>query len=187
MAKVGKNVLTRGLSGKVGNLVVFRNSGEQTIMSSAPGKRTHPLSEDQLLHRQEFKEAVLYAKSVLADPDKKAEYEAAAKDGESAFNVAVSDYFKLPVIVEMDTSLYTGQAGDMIRIRAIDNFKVASVSVTIFKADNDIVETGMAVAGSNRLDWFYTAANQNTSMTDGRVVATAIDSPGHSVQMSQML
>ena len=34
MAKVAKNVLTRGLSGKVGNLVVFRNNGDETVLTA---------------------------------------------------------------------------------------------------------------------------------------------------------
>jgi hypothetical protein len=187
MAQVGKNVLTRGLSGKLGNLVVFRRNREKTIMSVAPGKRTHPLTEAQQRHLQQFREAVVYAKSVLADQEKKAEYKAAAKNGESAFNVAVADYLKLPVIKEVDLCLYAGQVGDRIRIRAIDNFKVVNVSVGIYNADNTILETGIAAGNGNGLDWFYTAIQKNPVMTGGRVVVTVTDSPGHQGQMAQML
>jgi hypothetical protein len=187
MAKVRKNVLTRGLSGKLGNLVVFRNDGGKTIMSSAPGKRTLPLTEAQQMHQQQFKQAVLYAKAVLADPDKKAEYESAARNGESAYNMAVADFLKFPVIQEMDISMYTGQAGDKIRVRATDNFKIAEVSVTIFKSDNSIVESGIAEPAGNGRDWIYTATHANSPIGGGRIVATVTDGPGHQTQMSQML
>ena len=114
-------------------------------MAVAPGKRTKPFTDAQLQHLQQFKEAVLYAKSILTDPDKKAEYKAAAKNGESAFNVAVGDFLILPVVVEIDLSQYTGQTGNKIRIRATDNFKLVNVTATIYKADNTVVETGAAI------------------------------------------
>ena len=187
MAKVGKNVLTRGLSGKVGNLVVFRHNGDGTIMSAAPGKRTRPLTESQQLHLQQFKEAVIYAKSVMADPDKKAAYQAAVNNGRSAYNLAVADFIKPPVITEMDISNYTGQAGGKIRVRATDNFKISEIRVTIFKSDDTIVESGIATADVNGLDWFYLSTQVNNAMTGGRIVSTAIDLPGHQALISQLL
>ena len=187
MANVRKNVLTRGLSGKVGNLVVFRQNGDKTIMGSAPGKRTKPLSDAQLNLIGQFKEAVIYAKSVLANPDKKADYAAAAVKGESAYNLAVADFLKPPVIKEIDSSLYTGQIGSKIRVRVTDNFKLTGCSVTILKADNSVLETGAATIGTNGLDWFYTATHVNSTLTGCKLIAVATDTPGHSTEMSQML
>ena len=104
MAKVGKNVLTRGLSGMFGRFVVFRSYREKTIMASAPGRQIRPFTEAQLSCQQRFREAVIYAKAVLTDPDRKAEYESAAENGGSAYNLAVSDFMKSPGIHEMDVS-----------------------------------------------------------------------------------
>ena len=187
MAKVGKNVLTRGLSGKLGNQVVFRNNGESTIISTAPGKRTRPLSEVQQLHVQLFREAVIYAKSVIADDAKKAVYEAAVKNGKSAFNLAIADFMKPPVISEMDNSNYTGQTGGKIRVRATDNFRITEINVTIFDPENMIVESGAATPQDNGLDYIYVATHVNNAMTGGRIVSKATDLPRHEVQMSQML
>jgi hypothetical protein len=39
MAKVGDNIVTTGLSGKLGNLIVFRNRGGKTIVAKAPKKK----------------------------------------------------------------------------------------------------------------------------------------------------
>ena len=187
MARIEKNLVTRGASGKLGNQIVFRQNGNHTIMAVAPGKRTKPFTDAQLAHLQQFKEAVFYAKSVLNDAVQKGEYKSAAKNGESAFNVAVADFLKLPTVEELDFSQYTGQIGNKIRVRAMDNFKLTNVTVTIYKADNTVVETGIATAGTNGLDWFYTTTHQNTSMTGGRVLAKITDTPGHVVEMSQML
>jgi hypothetical protein len=187
MAKVAKNVLTRGLSGKVGNLVVFRNNGGETVLTSAPGRRILPMTEAQLLHLEQFREAVIYAKSVMANPGRKAEYEPLVSRGISVYNLAVADFLKPPVIREMDISNYTGQAGEKIRVRATDNFRISEIRVTVFKADNTIVESGIAAAEENGLDWSYTATGVNNAMTGGRITAMAVDLPGHQVQMSQML
>ncbi|MCE5345752.1 MAG: hypothetical protein LLG13_05605 [Bacteroidales bacterium] len=41
MVKVGDNIVTTGLSGKLGNLIVFCNRGGKTIVAKAP-KRNKP-------------------------------------------------------------------------------------------------------------------------------------------------
>ena len=187
MAKVEKNVLTRGLSGKLGNQVVFRRRGAETLMTVAPGRRTSPQTDAQLEHQQQFREAVIYAKAAMADPVLNGEYGAAAKSGESGFNLAVADYLKGPEIVELDQGLYTGEVGSKIRIRATDNFKVTAVMVKIHKADNTVLESGNAIAGSNGLDWDYTATLHNDAMPGGKIVAIATDTPGHQVEMTMML
>ena len=66
MAKVGDNIVTTGLSGKLGNLIVFRNRGGSTIVAKAPKKKVTEWSEAQEQHRLRFQEAVLYAKSIIA-------------------------------------------------------------------------------------------------------------------------
>jgi hypothetical protein len=187
MANVSKNVLTRGVSGKVGNLLVFRKRGDQTIMSAAPGKRTLPLTAAQLLHQEKFREAVFYAKAILQDPQKKEAYKESAKNGESAFNLAVSDFFRLPDIREIDLSRFTGQAGDLIRVRVVDNFKLTGVDIGIYKADGSEVDSGPAEAEPNGLHWIYPIAVNHPSMTGGKVVATATDWPGHKVKMEKII
>jgi hypothetical protein len=187
MAKVGKNVLTRGLSGKLGNLVVFRNKGTKTIVSMAPGHREVPQTTAQNLHHQKFREAVMYAKSVLADPGMKQKYQSAAKDGETAFNVAVADFIKLPVIEEIDPAAYTGQPGEKIRIRATDSFMVKQVSVGIYQSDGSRVESGEAESNGNGLDWFYITNKQNPELAGGKIVAAVTDHPGHKVEMTRLL
>jgi hypothetical protein len=54
-------------------------------MAVAPGKRILPLTDAQQEYLQQFRQAVLYAKSALADPVKKAEYQAAARNSRLAY------------------------------------------------------------------------------------------------------
>jgi hypothetical protein len=49
-------------------------------------------------HRLRFQRAVIYGRSVMADPEKRTDYSAAADAGQSAYNVAVAD-FSVPLIL----------------------------------------------------------------------------------------
>lgn len=47
MAKSKNNVVTHGLSGKIGDMLVFSQRNGQTIVGMAPKERTQPLSAKQ--------------------------------------------------------------------------------------------------------------------------------------------
>jgi hypothetical protein len=75
MAKQERNVVTYGLSGKVGDLLVFRQVKGQTIVSKAP-KVSTKLSEKQEAHRERFRQAVIYAQAATVEPGSKEVYDA---------------------------------------------------------------------------------------------------------------
>ena len=179
MAKVGDNIVTHGFSGKLGNLIVFRNRGGKTYVAKAPRKREQEWTEAQEQHRLLFQEAVLYAKNAIADPATKDAYKASAEEGETAYNVAVADFMKAPHINEIDVSHYTGQPNSYIQVRAVDDFKVAEVSVTILNADGSEVEHGMAVLQPGSIWWRYTATATNDSLTGDKIVIRVSDVPGN--------
>ena len=91
MAQSKNNIITHGLSGKVGDLLVFRSWNGKTIVASKPAERTGEPSEAQKQNQKRFQEAILYAKAAIADPDTKAAYKAAAAEGQTPYNVAVAD------------------------------------------------------------------------------------------------
>ena len=181
MAKVGKNIVTTGIHGKLG-LIVFRSRGSKTYISTAPEKKERELSEAQKEHQRLFQEAILYGKGVIADPSKKAEYEAKAEEGQSAFNVAVADFMNAPAIDEIDVSKYTGQPGSIILIKAVDDFRVAEVQVSVFNSDGSLVESGAAIQQSNLIDWIFTATSANTDINGDKVVVKVSDVPGNIAQ-----
>jgi hypothetical protein len=179
MAQSKNNVLTHGLTGLVGDMIVFRSRGGKTFVSTKPKERTGEPSENQKLHQGRFQEAILYAKTAIADPATKAEYSKSITGNETAYNIAVADFFHAPDIKDVDLSNYSGKIGETITIRATDNFKVTEVSVSIFNADGTEVEHGLAVLSANGIDWLYTATAENASLNGDRIVIRASDLPGN--------
>jgi hypothetical protein len=179
MATVGNNLVTSKLSGKLGDQIVFRTRGNQTYVGVAPSKRESEPTEGQIEHQKLFQEAIIYGKSINADPAIKAEYKESAIENQSAFNVAVADFMQAPHIDEIDISNYAGKKGDLIRIRAHDDFKVVQAFVSISNADSSLVEEGMAVRQSNGLDWIYTVSAVNNNIAGDKIVIRISDMPGN--------
>ena len=179
MAVSKKNIIIEGLSGKIGNLVFRRRKTDGKVFVAVPPSphRTAPTGEKKRMN-DKFKRAVLYGKSVIANPATKALYAQSISGGQTAFNLAVADFLNAPVIEEIDMSNYTGKAGSVIRIKATDNFKVVSVSVTITDADGTQLEVGEAVMDKgDELYWLYIAAEDNHLVVGSRVIVTASDIP----------
>jgi len=185
MAKVGDNIVTTGLSGKLGNLIVFRNRGGQTYVSKAPKRQTTEWTEAQEAHRLKFQEAVLYAKSALANAEMKEAYKALADEKKSAYNVAVADFLNAPHINEIDVSHYTGQPDSYIQVRAVDDFEVKEVTVSIQNADGSEVESGAAVLQEGSIWWRYTATATNESLEGDKIIIRASDIPGNLTEQEQ--
>ena len=73
--------------------------------------------------QQRFRQAVLFGKTVMADPETKALYaEVAGAKGKPVFSLTVADFFHAPSVGEVDLSAYTGAIGDEIIIMAGDDF-----------------------------------------------------------------
>jgi hypothetical protein len=186
MAK-GKNILLHGFSGKIGDLLVIRQVGDKTILSKAPDKRDKEPTEAQKAQRKKFQEATIYAKATLKNEALKEEYQAKAKGQRSAYHIAVADFLKAPDIDEIDMNNYTGQTGDTIRIRAIDDFKVEQVQVSIMNADGTLVEEGDAILAENELDWIYTATADNTDLEGDKIIVRVSDKPGNISSVEEQL
>jgi hypothetical protein len=92
MARVNKNIVTQGLSGKIGKQVVFKTRNDITFISVYPDRSKVVPSEKQLAEKSRFAEAVHYAKSVLADSVKKAEVAARTPKGKLVYHQAIKDY-----------------------------------------------------------------------------------------------
>jgi hypothetical protein len=96
MAKVVLNPMIKEMSGRMGNMVFRRSSTGQTILQRAPRVSNVKPSPAQQAHRQRFKEAAVYAKTILNEPECRAYYEAeAARLHRSPYSVAVAGYFRV--------------------------------------------------------------------------------------------
>lgn len=179
MSKGNDNVLTLRSTGTFGKQIVFRQRHGETIMSKPPRPTNIPLTADQIAVQEKFKMATNYAKAVNANEALKAAYKAASKPGRTAYNTALADYFKAPEIKEIDRSQYTGQPNSIIRINAIDDFRVESVYVSLFNQAGDIIEQGHAVADPESHFWIYTAVSLNQDVPGCIVRVQAKDLPGN--------
>jgi|SaaInl7_150m_RNA_FD_contig_31_2127879_length_980_multi_14_in_0_out_0_1 hypothetical protein len=179
MAKVKLNPILEQISGKVGDLV-FRKYGDQTVLSQTPDVSNRDWTPAQLAHREQFRQAALYGKIVMADPETKALYaDAAAAKGQPVFSLTVADFFNAPSVEEVDLAGYGGAVGDEIVIRASDDFEVVAVAVMLADDAGNPLESGPATetpADSGR--WIYTATAAVTTGTTVRIAVTANDRPG---------
>lgn len=188
MARSKFNVLTHGLSGLVGDMIVFRQKAGKTFVSGKPRPSTKPLQAIALTIREKFKRAAIYAASVMANLVLKAEYQLTAKPGQSAYNMAFADYQKSPEFYEdVDLSSYTGAVGDEISVSVMDDFRVETVHVTIKAVGGAILEQGQAVQSANGLDWVYTVTAANAELPGTQIIFTATDLPGNETVLEKLL
>ena len=148
------NILTKGLSGMIGRQIVFRSWNGKTYISAAPRKpkKQSPLQKE---NRTRFKMATAFAKKMMKDPEKKAEYLAIAKSLKlpNAYTAAITEYLRKPEVKEVDTTNYSGKAGEEIKVvvRKKD-FEVQEVEVVIVDKDGVVIEEGKA---SKEAEWTY--------------------------------
>jgi hypothetical protein len=182
MAKSQNNVVTHGLSGKIGKVLVFRQVGGKTIVSGMPQmpKTASALQKEQ---RRRFQQAALYSKAAIESAELGEDYAAAAKKkGRTPYIIAVADFLRAPSIDQVDLSDYTGQTGEVIRIRVSDDFKVKWVHVSITGSDGELVESGEAVPDATGYEWTYTVTQANNSLSGDKIVISVSDTPGNITQ-----
>ena len=184
------NILTQDLRGEVGKTIVFRHRGEKTFVARYPRPRNPELkaTEKQLKHRNKFQEAVLYAKSVLANPTQKALYQADHKVKRklmTAFNVAIADYLNPPVVRRIDVSNYRGKIGDKIYFIILDAISIQSVKVALHQSGGTLIEQGEAI--KEGMLYVYTATANQSSFTGSILTVTVTDLPKNVTEKKQTL
>lgn len=181
MAKSRNNVVMRGASGKVGNMLVFRQKAGSTIIADVPKINPDRVpTDDQLSVQERFTDAAFYAKRAISDPDLKERYQQKAKPGQSAYNVAFKDYLTDPEIRRVFTDGYMGAIGDEITIRVRDVLEVKQVHVDIVDGNGVAIEDGLAVAtDETATEWIYTATAANETLTGSAITITLVNTPGN--------
>lgn len=181
MAK-SEAMVWKAASGTVGKelTITRKKSGNVQIGKHRRSSSVDP-TEKQLEVQQKFKLGAVYAKAAMNNPELKAQYQAAVniKKDHSAYNLALRDAYKAPEIKDVTTADYTGAIGSTITVRAIDDFKVASVKVSITNAAGVLIEQGDAVLQDNGLDWLYTATVANDAVQAGTITVSAKDLPAN--------
>jgi hypothetical protein len=180
MPKVKLNPTFDEFRGSVNNLT-YRQRHGKVFASVKPDLSNVQPSEAQIAHQQRFKAAAAYGKTVMADPVVRALYQQAAKERDiPIFALTVADFMHTPSITDTDLSAYNGLVGDVIKIMATDDFGVASVHITISKAQTgETIESGNAIeTGLGSGLWLYTATSAAPAETDVQINVVAADRPG---------
>lgn len=178
MAILKTNPLFSNLSGKVGG-VVFRQRNGKTIMTHAPLKRSIQ-TEKQKAHQEKFRNATMYAKVALMDPELSKIYEHLAKKAKSSspYQAAVKDFMTPPEIEDIFLHCYSGRTNDMISIEPCHKHKSCVVQVSIFLPDGQLLEEGVASC-EKRGSWFtYVTQKVNKTLTGTKVKIKISDLPG---------
>ena len=168
MAKVKDNLMVRGISGSVGNLVFRQMPGGSTYVSSKPDFSKRKFSKGQKDHQSRFQMAAAYARAAAKTQPIYAQL--AAGTVKSPYNWALSDWFNPPVIHKIE------RAEGHIRVQASDNVMVTRVQVTILDAEGKVVEKGEARKVES--DWW-----EFVSGAEGKVMAEAWDLAGNRVSL----
>ena len=168
MAKAANNLLLRGVSGKLGGMVIRQMRDGSIQLSAIPDFSNRQLSDAQKDHQKRFKQAAAYARQAAQLQTIYAEQ--AGSTMKTAYNIALSDWFNPPVIHCVE------RIGETIRVEASDNVKVAKVHVQILDEKGKVLEEGDAVQVDPELrpEWWEYASN-----TEGQVVAEAWDLAGN--------
>ena len=187
MAKSKTNMITHGYHGKVGDQFVLRVRGSKSMICSKPERSNVVRSQAQIDQTRRFTGGVHYAQNAMADPVKKAVYDARATQDVTAFNCAVADFLSKPWIDQIDAIDYAGHIEDKIRVIASDNVKATSVKLSITDAAGTELEGGDCVFDSESMNWTYTATTAQSPVAGLKVIAIVRDMPGHVVEKTLIL
>lgn len=170
MAKVQKNIILQGVSGKFAGQVVFRQLRDgRTIMAAIPDFSQRVLSEAQKAHHARVKEASAYAK--VASKTHPIYAQLAAGTNKNAYNMAIADFFHAPTIHDVT------REGLVLKIQASDDVLVTRVSVTILNDDGTVLDKGDAQQEERTDEWTFRMRQA------GRVVVEAYDLAGNVTRM----
>jgi len=178
--KTFQNIVTKGLSGKILQLV-FKQWAGLTYVAAAPSKSSIPATEEQRQTRIHFKEAVRYAKRMMDDTAMKSLYQQSLKPRQTAFNRAIKDFMTVPVIGFINAGNYNDQPFSHIVVRAMDDFRVMNVKVEIKNSAGQLIEEGDAVPAGNGLDWKYMITESAKAAVENVITVTVSDMAGNEV------
>jgi hypothetical protein len=175
MAKVKVNPILQGLSGGLGRDLMFRRLQDgRTILCLKPDFSKREFSERQLSHQQRFQEAAAYAKAAAKNQPIYAEL--AAGTMKNAYNIALSDWFHPPEILACELANWTGQAGDIVRIQAVDDVVVREMQVVFVDEQGEEIMRGEATL-VDEIWWQFVASG---SLEDAyQVIVTVEDLAGN--------
>jgi hypothetical protein len=187
MAISKNNALTHGASGMIGGVIVLKNYNGKTVIANRPKKPTKqsPLQKE---NRTKFRRATAFAKQMMADPVKKAEYWEKAKELNlpNAYTAAITEFMRKTEIDDLDVSAYSGKANEKISVKAgKKSFEVGQVEIVISSAQGSI-ETGKATRIYGN-EWSYTTSITFENPKELKIVIRARDRAGNYTELKRII
>ena len=91
-----------------------------------------------------------------------------------------------PVIINVDTSQYTGEAtAQKITFEVENSNKVISVKVSIIAKNKSTIEEGIATLSKGK--WTYSTTSINTEKEGAKIIINATDRPGNTAKKEIVL
>ena len=162
MAKARKNSIMAGVSGQVGDQMVFRQSNGQTIMSAKYKYKDNP-TDHMMVQRILFEKAAKLAKETIKDPKKRRHYEAQRRPGQTAYNVAVSEIFQEIWADHKHIPLVKKPKVRKSRKKPVESILNKGITLLIDTNEGTLVESGVKAPDEQFLEWIYNAAKSKTS------------------------
>jgi hypothetical protein len=181
MTKVKFNKLVESISGRVGDIIFYQADG-QTLSRTMPQITPEERSQKQEANSGRFLAAQHYAAKALADPALKAAYKALCRGHQNPRNLAIRDAMRPPVVESINLEGYAGKPGQVVRVKATDDFRVVEVKVTVRGPQGELIEEGLAELKSEKGDWCYTAKTEVPSGQTVSVTAAAKDNAGNTAE-----
>jgi hypothetical protein len=95
MAHGKGNFLLQGIRGNIGKEIVIKQYAGNTVIGRFPRMPEKKPTALQQVYEDRFKEAVKYAKAILANRKLKQQYALKLKPGQRVYNYAVKEYMAL--------------------------------------------------------------------------------------------
>jgi hypothetical protein len=181
MPKVKFNKLVESISGRVGDLIFYQVDG-QNLSRTVPQITPEERSQKQEANSGRFLAAQHYAAKALAEPALKAAYKALCRGHQNPRNLAIRDAMRPPVVESINLERHAGKPGQVVRVKATDDFRVVEVKVTIRGPHGELIEEGQTELSSDGADWCYTAKVEVPSGQTVSVTAAAKYNPGNTAE-----
>jgi hypothetical protein len=178
MAVSENNVVTYGLKGKIGDLLVFKKQNGKTVVCKIATKSSVAPTLAQEAVKGRFRLASKFAKQAMQDPTLATAYKRLAKKGQSPFIAAFTDFFLAPELSNPQ-GVYDGILGTELMVNAIDNYEVAEVLITIAEADGTLIEQGVATMTMSGVDFTYSCATAFATPSGCKITWSAKDYAGN--------
>ena len=182
MPKFNQNTRKTDMSAVLATSVVGSTWHGRPVFSMKPPPRKRTKNtQGQQTSINRFRQAHEYAEEALRSDEKYALYAKGINAKKtSAHAVALQDFLTPPVIHYIRAFNYTGKGGDVITVKATDDFRVENVKVTILDSGGQVLEEGNAERYPRRpFIWKYKTTVANPKPEGTTLQATAIDLPGN--------